>query len=255
MNTRPIPSDFIPTQGLLENHRILITGAGDGYGKAIAKACAAYGATTILLGRTLAKLEKVYDEIEQCGDPQPAIYPLNLEGATPKDYANLAEVIGNELGPLDGLVHNAAVLGGLTPIALYEEDVWARVMQVNLNGPMSLTKSCWPLLNASSKASVVFIGDRLRDETKPYWGAYAAGKHAQYALMRTLAAEATPDGGPRVNTFDPGPMNTRLRTNAYPGIAPGTWANPDERVNPILYLLSDASRKINGELMIDTHHE
>ena len=112
--------DYQPAADLLKDRVILVTGAGDGLGRAAARCLAAHGATLILLGRTIRKLEQVYDDIEKAGGPKPAIYPMNLEGAIPKDYLDLAQVLDSEFGRLDGLLHNAALLEGLTPIANYD---------------------------------------------------------------------------------------------------------------------------------------
>ena len=249
MQTHAIPEDFIPAPGFMENRTLLITGGG-GLGKATAQACASYGANVILLGRTLAKLEAVYDQITDAGCPEPALYPMNLEGAASKDYEDLAGVLQTEFGKLDGLIHNAAFLGSLTPTEHYEAELWLRVMQVNVNGPMMMTQALLPLLRASATASLTFVSDRMREPPKPYWGAYAVSKYAQFAFMQTLASEAALDRRLRVNAYDPGPMNTRLRTQAYPGIDPNTWAKPEERTRGLLYLLSEASNGVNGELVV-----
>ena len=133
---------YRPMPDLLESRVILVTGAGDGIGKTAAKSFAAHGATVVLLGRTVTKLEAVYDEIEGSGHPQPAIYPMNLEGAAPKDYQDLADTLEREFGRLDGLLHNATNLGSLTPLEHYDLELWAKVMQVNLHAPFLLTRAC-----------------------------------------------------------------------------------------------------------------
>lgn len=151
---------------LLDGRTILITGAGDGIGRAVALACARHGASVVLLGRTIAKLEKVYDEIEAQARGQAAIYPMNLEGAAPEAYADLANTLDVEFGRLDGLLHNAAELGTLTPLGYYEVELWYRVMQVNLNAPFLLTRACLPLLRKSDAASVLFTLSELSDRAR-----------------------------------------------------------------------------------------
>ncbi|MGD8802799.1 MAG: SDR family NAD(P)-dependent oxidoreductase, partial [Gammaproteobacteria bacterium] len=151
----------------LDDKVILITGSGDGIGKAVALACAERGATIILLGRTVHKLEQVYDEIKNNGCPEPAIYPMNLEGATPTDYEELNTNIDREFGRLDGLHNNAGWLGASTPIEIYDTELWYKVMQVNLNAPFLLTKACIPLLRKSTSARIVFTAD---DKSSAYWG-------------------------------------------------------------------------------------
>ena len=144
--------DYQPTPDLLQDRVILVTGAGSGIGRAVARRLAGHGATVILLDRAIRMLEQVYDEIEQAGGPRPAIYPMNLEGATPKDYADLAQVLDTEFGRLDGLLHNAALFEGLTPIFNYDIELWYRILQVNLNAPFLLTQAALGLLNRSADA-------------------------------------------------------------------------------------------------------
>ncbi len=241
--------DYHPAPGLLRDRVILITGAGDGLGKAVAQAAAAHGATVVLLGRTIRKLEKVYDAIEQAGHPQPAIYPMNLEGSTPKDYSDLAERLEQNFGRLDGLLHNAAMLEALTPIVHYDPQLWYRVMQVNLNAPFLLTRAVLGLLNQATDASVVFTTDRVADEGRAYWGAYAVSKGGIQTLTRLLAGELEANTEVRVNALDPGPVRTRLRLRAYPAANPEQWPTPESLVNPYLYLLGPDSKGVTGQLI------
>lgn len=219
----------------LDDRVILITGAGDGIGKAVALACAGRGATVILLGRTVHKLEQVYDEIKNNGWPEPAIYPMNLEGATPADYDDLNINIDREFGRLDGLLHNAGWLGAPMPIDIYDSELWYRVMQVNLNAPFLLTKACIPLLRKSSSARVVFTAD---DKSSAYWGAYGVAKAGQLSLMQILADELESKNIP-VNAVIPGPIRTRIRTMAYPAEDMRKLTRPEEITDAFVYLLSD----------------
>jgi len=219
----------------LDDRVILITGAGDGIGKAVALACAGRGATVILLGRTVHKLEQVYDEIKNNGWPEPAIYPMNLEGATPADYDDLNANIDKEFGRLDGLLHNAGWLGAPMPIDIYDTELWYKVMQVNLNAPFLLTKACIPLLRKSSAARVVFTAD---DKSSAYWGAYGVAKAGQLSLMQILADELESKNIP-VNAVIPGPIRTRLRTMAYPAEDMRKLTRPEEITDAFVYLLSE----------------
>ena len=135
-----IPDNWQPRKDLLKERIILVTGAGTGIGAAVAKSCARYGATVILLDKVIRNLEQVYDAIESASAVQPAIYPMNLEGASEKDYLDLATIIEKEFGRLDGLLHNAAMLGALIPIAHFESELWYKILQVNLNGPFLMTR-------------------------------------------------------------------------------------------------------------------
>lgn len=213
---------------------VLITGAGDGLGAALARACGAAGAEVILLGRTVRKLEAVYDAIVAAGGPEPGIYPLDLEGAAPADYTELAERLRTACGRLDILVHNAAALGEQTPLEFHAPLEWARVMQVNLNGPLLLTQACLPLLRESDRADIVFVGD---DRRSAYWGAYGISKAAVEALAAMLADEVDPDGPLRIHRFHPGPMRTRLRNLAFPGALGEEAPLPEESAVPRLLAL------------------
>lgn len=240
-------SHYTPPADLLKNRVILITGAGDGIGRAAALACAAHGATVVLLGRTIAKLERVYDEIEQAGHPQPAIYPMNLEGATAKDYTDLAATLEREFGRLDGLLHNAAQLGSLSPMAHQDINLWFKVMQVNLNAPFLLTRACLGLLMQAPDASIIFTTDEVGRRGRAYWGAYGVSKAGLEGMSQILAQELETNTHVRVNSLDPGAVQTRLRTVAYPG--ENALANPSpESIMPIyLYLLGPDSQGINGQ--------
>lgn len=221
----------------LDDRVILITGAGDGIGKAVALACAERGATVILLGRTVHKLEQIYDDIKNNGWPEPAIYPMNLEGATASDYDDLNTNIDKEFGRLDGLFNNAGWLGASTPIENYDIELWYKVMQVNLNAPFMLTRACIPLLRKSSSARIVFTGD---DKSSAYWGAYGVAKAGQLSFMQILADELESKNIP-VNAVIPGPIRTRFRTMAYPAEDMRKLTRPEEITDAFVYLLSEAA--------------
>ena len=220
----------------LDDRVILITGAGDGIGKAVALACAERGATIILLGRTVHKLEQIYDEIKNNGWPEPAIYPMNLEGATASDYDELNTNIDEEFGRLDGLFNNAGWLGASTPIENYDIELWYKVMQVNLNAPFMLTRACIPLLRKSSSARIVFTGD---EKSSAYWGAYGVAKAGQLSFMQILADELESKNIP-VNAVNPGPIRTRFRTMAYPAEDMRKLTKPEDITDAFVYLLSEA---------------
>ncbi|MCG8428484.1 MAG: YciK family oxidoreductase [Chromatiales bacterium] len=241
--------DYHPSKDLLTGRTILVTGAGSGIGRNISKALAAHGATVVLLGRTLAKLESVYDEIEAEGSTQPAIYPLNLEGATDHDYFEMAETLDKEFGALDGLLHNAAQLRLLSRIDDYDAETWFKVMQVNLNGPFMLTQACMPLLRKSEDASVVFTSDSVGRKAKAYWGAYGVSKFGIEGLMQILAEETRDSTNIRFNSFDPGPTHTSLRVNAYPGEDPSSNKEADALINDYLWLLGPDSAGTTGQAL------
>ncbi|TVO73559.1 YciK family oxidoreductase [Sedimenticola selenatireducens] len=241
--------DYHPPKDLLTGRTLLITGAGDGLGKTAAIACATHGATVILLGRTIAKLEAVYDAIEAAGGVQPAIYPMNLEGATPHDYSELAETLGKEFGSLEGLLHNAAQLRLLSRIDDYDAETWYQVMQVNLNAPFLLTQACLPLLRKANDASIVFTSDQVGREGKAYWGAYGVSKFGLEGLMQILAEETRDSSNIRVNSFDPGPTRSKLRLTAYPGEDAETLKTPDALIPDYLWLMGPDSMGTTGQAL------
>lgn len=235
-----IAADYRPAADALADQRVLITGASAGIGHASALAAAQAGATVILLDRHIPSLERIYDEIEAAGGPQPAIYPMDLLGARPQDYAELAQRIGDNFSGLDGLVHNAAELGRPCPIVHYNIEAWFRTLQINLNAPFLLTQACLPLLEQSSRSSVVFVSDLSGRVGKPYAGAYGVAKSGLEGLMRILAAELADDSPVRSVSYDPGPTRTRLRALAYPGESPDELHSPDAAARGVIHLLDRA---------------
>jgi NAD(P)-dependent dehydrogenase (short-subunit alcohol dehydrogenase family) len=239
-------SRYDPPADVLAGRNILITGAGDGIGRAAALACAAHGATVVLLGRTRRKLERVYDEIEARGGATPAMLEVDLARARPDDYATVAHTLELELGRLDGLLHNAAELGVLAPIEHYRPDTWNRVLAVNLTAAYLLTRACLPLLKRSPDASVVFTTADVGRHGRAYWGAYGTACAALEGFARILADELAANTQVRVNTLDPGPVRTAFRARAYPG-EDATRHPPPEAIMPVyLYLLGPASRGQTG---------
>jgi len=241
-----IPSQFTPEAGLLEGRTILITGAGSGLGRALACECARAGASVILCGRNGGKLDRVYDEIQAQGGPQPAIAVLDLAAATAVDYDQLAKTIGGEFGKLDGLVHAAALLGDRTPLEQYDVPTWCRVLHVNLTAPFILTQVLLPNLRKSADASVIFVSSGVVTNPRPFWGAYAVSKSGLESVRSLFSQELEGEANIRVNSVNPGRMRTAMRAAAYPAEDPSTVPTPQSVSGPFLYLLSARSRGIDG---------
>ncbi|MCC7515802.1 MAG: YciK family oxidoreductase [Pseudomonadales bacterium] len=241
-----LPRGYSPRNNLLADRVILVTGAGDGIGRAAARSFAAHGATVILLGKTQAKLEQVYDEILAAGYPEPMILPLDLQYLTPDTAQAIADTISEELGRLDGLLHNAALLGSVTPIADYSPERWQQVMQVNVHAAFLLTKTLLPLLMQAPEANIVFTSSSVGRLGRAFWGAYAVSKFAVEGLMETLADELDEVSAVRVNAINPGGTRTRMRAAAYPGENPETRPTADSLMPLYLYLMGPDSHGITG---------
>lgn len=237
--------NYQPKPDLLKNRVVLVTGAGDGIGAAAAKAYARHGATVVLLGRTVRKLEQVYDAIKANGDPEPAIYPLNLEGATVRDYEDMALAIETELGQLNGILHNAGILGEATPIRQFSVELWQKVLHVNLTAPFMLTRACLDLLQHSQDARVIFTSHRL---DSAYWGAYGVSKAAVESLMKILADELE-SSSVTVNAIQPGEVQSPMMARAYPGKNIGKLPTIDSILPAYLYLMGPDSAGITGKII------
>ena len=241
--------DYQPAPDLLKDRTILVTGAGDGIGREAALAFAGHGATIILLGKTLSKLEAVYDEIEAANGHTPAIYPIHLEGANLHDYEELGARLSESFERLDGILHNAATLPYLSRIKDYDPEDWMKVIQVNLNAPFFITQACMPLLEKSADASVIFTSDATDRKSRAYWGAYAAAKFGQEALMQTLADELE-NTAIRVNSIDPGPTRTNLRRNVFPGDDLDKIKPPARLMPMYLWLMGPDSKGTRGQSLV-----
>ncbi|MGH8136215.1 MAG: YciK family oxidoreductase [Steroidobacteraceae bacterium] len=224
---------------------VIVSGAGDGIGQAVALALARQGATVGLLGRTLRKLECGYDQIATAGGAKPALLPFDLETAGAAEYEALHDALDREFGRVDGLANIAGILGVLSPIEHYDVPTWCRVLHVNLTASFLLTRALLPLLHRSADASVVFTSSTVARHGRAYWGAYAVAKFGTEGLMQVLAheLEATPI---RANSLNPGPVRTELRLQAFPAEDRSRLVEPAGVTAPYLYLLGPESRGING---------
>jgi NAD(P)-dependent dehydrogenase (short-subunit alcohol dehydrogenase family) len=240
-----VPQPYQPAPDLLRGTVILVTGAGSGLGRETALACARASATVVLAGKTVPKLEAVYDAIKSAGLTEAALYPLNLAGATWNDYEQLAATLEREFGALHGIAHCAAHFKGWTPLAEVEPQDWLETLQVNVTAPFALTRHCLPLLEKAGNASVVFVSDECGRRGKAYGGAYGVSKFALEGLMQEWAQELERGGRVRVNSLDPGPMNTPLRRKGYAEV--GNARDPAVAAAGLLWLLGPDSRPSSGQ--------
>lgn len=237
--------NYTAAKDLLIDKIILVTGSSDGIGRTIATTYAEYGATVILHGRNIKRLENVYDEIIEAGYNTPAILPLDLSKATTHDYQKLSETILHEFGRLDGIVHNAAMLNELTPIEFTEPASWLDLMQVNINAVYLLTHSCIPLLKSSDNASIITTSSGVGKVGRAYWGAYAVSKFAIEGFTQVLADEFEKTSI-RINAINPGATETKMRATAYPAEDKSRLTQPSSIMPSYLYLMGNDSLQING---------
>jgi NAD(P)-dependent dehydrogenase (short-subunit alcohol dehydrogenase family) len=200
----------------------------------------------VLHGRTLNKLEVIYDEIESLGAPQPAILPLQLSSASERDYELLLDTLDRQFGRLDGILHNACILGERVPLADYPVNVWDDVMAVNLRAPFVMTQALLPLLSKSEHASVVFASSGVGREARERWGAYSVSKIAIEAVSQLFAKEQV-HPNIRDNCINPGATRTAMRAKAYPNEDPKTLPTPDSIMPAYLYLMGNDSLHMNGQ--------
>jgi len=238
--------DYTAPAELLKNRIILVTGAGRGIGAAAARTYAAHGATVLLLGKTEKRLNAVYDEIVAAGHAEPVVIPLDLEKASTEAYNELAAMIETEFGHLDGLLHNASILGPRTLLEQLAGENFAKVMQINVNAVFMLTSAMLPLLRLSSDASVIFTSSSVGRKGRAYWGAYAVSKFATEGLMQVMADEVD-DTPIRANSLNPGATRTDMRAHAYPGENPENNPTPAEIMPVYLYLMGPDSKGVTGQ--------
>jgi NAD(P)-dependent dehydrogenase (short-subunit alcohol dehydrogenase family) len=241
------PRSYTYPDNILKDRIILITGSSDGIGKALALKAATLGAQVILHGRSVPKLEKIYDAIEQIdGAPRPSIAVLDLESANSQSYTSLADSLADEFGRLDGIVHNAGILGDRFSIGQYDAVTWQKVMHVNVTAAFALTQVLLPLLQKSEDPSVIFTSSGVGRTGKAFWGAYAVSKFATEGLSQVLADEHR-HGKLRSNCINPGATRTNMRLAAYPAEDRDQLKRPEEILAPYIFLLGPDSKGVTGQ--------
>jgi len=245
-------ANYLPKSDLLSNKNIIITGAGSGIGKAAAITFAKHGAQVILLSKTKKNLEIVYDEINALKKnnahiKDAIICQIDFLSATEENYEALVTQLENEFSAIDGLLHNASMLGDLCEFSNYPKGIWDQVMQINVTSVFMLTKACLPLLKRSPSASIVFTSSSVGRIGRAYWGAYAVSKFAVEGFMQSLAQELENTSNIRVNSLNPGGTRTAMRKAAFPGEVPETLPTPEDIMQAYLYLMGDDSKGIHGQ--------
>lgn len=246
-------SDVGTQSRVLEGRVILVTGAGQGLGRAAALAFAAQGATVILLGRTVAKLEAVYDEIVQVGGPQPAILPADLAAAQDRDFEALAQAIAGQLGRLDGILHCANAFAALSPLSQQNSDQWLTQFRVNALAPFAINRVCLHLLTRSPDASVILVGETHGHAPAAYWGGYAVSKAALEAYFRVQADEWADLPNLRVNLVIPGPIHSPFRYRTHPAEDKSLLPPPEALCPLLVELMGPQGRETRGQLIAFRH--
>jgi NAD(P)-dependent dehydrogenase (short-subunit alcohol dehydrogenase family) len=249
LTSAELASADLPAADLLAQRVILVTGAGQGLGRTAALSFAAHGATVILLGRHLKRLESVYDEIMAAGYPQPLIFPLDLEKATEQDYAAMAEGIHQALGRLDGILHNAAHFDNLSPLEIQTMAQFETMLRVNLIAPFALTKACLPMLKRAQDAAVLFTLSSYGHEPKAYWGAHGISKAALEHMLQAWALELEQIPGLRLNGIIPGPVQSPQRRKSHPGELHQDLPAASSLMATYLYMMGPKSVGISGKVV------
>ena len=238
---------YEPAPNLLAGRTVLVTGAGDGIGRVAALTYAEHGANVVLLGRTRAKLDAVFDAITASGKTKPLLVPADLLQVDEAAAEALAQGIRDEYGRLDGLLHNASLLGPRTTLVHYPVPAWLDVMQANVTAGFLLTRALLPLLHEAGDASIIFTSSGVGRRGRAHWGAYAVSKFATEGMMETLADEVAETGRIRVNSLNPGATRTAMRAAAYPAEDPATLPTAEQHMALYLYLMGPDSRGVNGQ--------
>jgi len=246
--TMRLPAGWVPARTSLAGRVVLVTGAYGGLGGAVARAATRAGATVIVSGKRKRQLEQLYDAMLAEGLAEPVIHPLDMETATPREYAALADGLRHDFGRLDGIAHCAASFAGLTPLAMHKPDDWLRAMHVNVNAPFALTQACLPLLQEAPDSAVVFVLDDPERLARAHWGAYGASKAALERLAAILHEE-TDESPLRVHALLPAPMRTRLRRQAYFGEDTMQHPLPDAAAEAMVWLLGAQAASARGHVL------
>ena len=243
-----LPAGWMPADDTLADRVVLVTGAYGGLGSAVARAAARAGATVVITGKRKRQLEQLYDAMLAEGLSEPVIHPLDMEVATPREYAALAEGLERDLGRLDGIAHCAASFTGLTPLSMHKPDDWLRALHVNVSAPFALTQACLPLLAAATDSAGIFVLDDPELLKRAHWGAYGASKAALERFVAILHEE-NDTGALRVHALLPAPMRTALRRQAYFGEDTMQQPTPDATASAVIYLLSAQAAAARGTVL------
>ena len=229
---------------------IMVTGAADGIGKAVTIALAEHGATVLMLDKKSRHLEKLFDEIVERGYQEPIILPVDLLEVTPESATELAQAIHDDIGQLDGLLHNAAELGSPSPLDQYDMQYWNEVMHINLQAPYFLTRALLPLLKQDYTTNLLFTSADVGRHAAAYWGAYSIAYAGLEAQMTIWAEELEAVSNIKVNSIDPGPVRTSFRRRSHPGESQESLTSPMSITSAYLKLLANSNTEHGSKITL-----
>ena len=226
----------------LSSRTILITGATDGIGAVLAIEFSRLGSNIILLGRDSSKLDKVYDQLDSSFTSQKhLILQADLGLLNNESAHEILNAITEEFTSLDGIIHNAAILGTMTTLEDYELSRWDEVLNVNLRAPFLLTKTLKTILETSTLPRIIFTSSGVANVGRAFWGAYSVSKFGLKGLAEIFANELETTSSIKVFNFDPGATQTKMRASARPAENPNSLKTPNDLINCYLWFFSEES--------------
>ena len=224
------------------NKSILITGSSDGIGKSLAIEFSKLGANIILLGRNSNKLDEVYDLLDHSHVSQKhLILEADLALLSNEAAQEIFIAISQEFEVLDGIIHNAALLGTMSTLEDYDLSTWDEVMKVNLRAPFILTKTLKVMLENASLPRLIFTSSGVANKGRSFWGAYSVSKFGIKGLAEIFKDELEATTKIKVFNFDPGKTRTNMRAAAYPAEDPNTLKSPTELIDCYLWFFQEES--------------
>lgn len=231
----------------LSKRVILITGATGHIGRPLALEAAKRGASLILVAQNTRRLEALYDEIMHAKGPEPALHPIDLFRCSPKEAQELAKGISDLFGHLDGLVHLAGVMEGLTPVEHYAPQLWQKMLHIHLTVPFLITQSLIPLMDNRPDPSIIFTTGDQSTQGEAYWSAFSAAKCGLRGFAQSLQEELSTNTPIRVNCINPLKIKGPFRSRLFPGENPDILPAISDLIPYYVYLLSGLSRDLSGQ--------
>ena len=224
------------------NKSILITGSSDGIGRSLAIEFSKLGANIILLGRNSEKLDAVYDLLDHSHVSQKhLILEADLALLSNEAAQEIFIAISQEFEVLDGIIHNAALLGTMSSLEDYDLSTWDEVIKVNLRAPFILTKTLKVMLENASLPRLIFTSSGVANKGRSFWGAYSVSKFGIKGLAEIFKDELEATTKIKVFNFDPGKTRTNMRAAAYPAEDPNTLKSPTELIDCYLWFFQEES--------------